>query len=241
MTQSSGSHRQPAPVTHLDDRRAAPKILGAIQLVRKHSKATGSARAVLNVLAGYADADGTGIKVGTERLARESGLSIDTVKRARKRLVQLGEVEIIVLGTGSRATHYRLRLERYPIEQGVQVATPRGVYVATPGGVQVAPQPSIDRPDTGGRTTPPRCSRHVGVVDPPPCRACRGEREAADAAAFAAASTAHVASTEAGRAAARAERLDRADPATRARRLEELRRSTDRTRTGTLPTDEPKG
>lgn len=176
-----------ADVTRLDDHR--PRILGAVQLVRRYSRARGSARAVLTVLASYADADGTGAFPGTATIARDAGVSPETVKRARRKLIALGEVEVVEQGFGSRSTRYRITLsppvgepvdkERTRSSRGVNLTPGRG-QPDTPRGVQTDPLPYIDRPDTGGET-PPRCSRHAGVEDPPPCRGCATARERREA------------------------------------------------------------
>lgn len=176
-----------APVTRLDDHR--PRVLGALQLVRAYSSARGSARAVLTVIATHADRDGTGAFPGTDTIARESGFSPETVKRARRKLIALGEIEVVEQGTGSRSTRYRITLsppvgepvdnDRTRSSGGVNL-TPRGGQPIPPGGYQTDPQPSLDRPDTGGGTSP-RCSRHVGVEDPPPCRGCATARERQEA------------------------------------------------------------
>jgi hypothetical protein len=246
-----------AAVTRLDDYREPPKILGALQLVRRYSRARGSARAVLIVLASYADRDGTGARPGTDTIARDAGVSVDTVKRARRKLVELGEIEILEHGTGARATRYRITISTpgdKPVdnrpnsnEQGVQSATPGGLQTDTPGGLQTAPRPSIDRPETGEVDVGPRCSRHRGVEEPPPCRGCGRARERADLDQLeqrrATREQRRLAALEKLRADQERADAQRSDPETRAELARAVRNevSRNRTRSGTLPTDDTKG
>jgi len=246
-----------AAVTRLDDYREPPKILGALQLVRRYSRARGSARAVLIVLASYADRDGTGARPGTDTIARDAGVSVDTVKRARRKLVELGEIEIVEHGTGARATRYRITISTpgdKPVdnrpnsnEQGVQSATPGGLQIDTPGGLQTAPRPAIDRPETGGEDVGPRCSRHRGVEDPPPCRGCGRARERADLDQLeqrrATREQSRLAALEAERLAQERRDRERSDVATRAAAARAARAalSRNRTRSGTLSEDDTKG
>lgn len=183
-----------APVTRLEDHR--PRSLGAVQLVRRYSTARGSARAVLMVLALHADRDGTNAHPGTNTIAREAGVSVETVKRSRRALLALGEIEVVEQGTGARSSRYRITLsppvgepvdnERTRTGRGVNM-TPGGGQFDTPRGLQTDPQPSHTDPIPGGGDVGPRCARHAGVEDPPPCRGCGKARERQEADQLAAA------------------------------------------------------
>lgn len=239
-------------VTRLDDHR--PRALGAVQLVRRYSTARGSARAVLLAIALHADRDGTNAYPGTTTLAREAGVSIPTVKRARRALVAAGELEVVEQGTGERSTRYRITLsppvgepvddERTRSGRGVRM-TPPGGRRDTRGGFQSDPQPSLTDPIPEGVDVGPRCSRHRGVEDPPPCRGCATARERHEADL--------VEATRRRREEDRLRRLDearaareeadqhRATPETRAAaaRLARETLSRNRTRSGTVQTMTP--
>jgi hypothetical protein len=181
---------QPTASVHsLDDRRV--RILGPIQQVRAWSRSTGSARAVLTVLATYADAAGGSCRPAQATIAHDTGFEVRTVRRALARLVKLGELEIEELGTGRRATRYRITLSP-PVDNSVDIplfpigsvdtVSAQGGHHDRAGRTPCPPtvhRPDIDREGDG----PPRCSRHRGVEEPPPCRGCMKAREAADSVA----------------------------------------------------------
>lgn len=180
-------------VVDLTARRS--RLLGPLQRVRKHSTATGSARGVLNVLASYADADTLEVRVGRDLLGRQAGVSRSTLRRAIRRLEELGELDTVAVGIGDRASHYRITLGPPVDNRGVSPvdnATPPGRERVqsepgegsprTRGRVQSEPLPIGGPISTGEGETPRTCSRHAGVDNPPPCRACRDKRLAADAA-----------------------------------------------------------
>lgn len=252
-----------ASVTRLDDRRDGPRILGALQLVRRYSKARGSARAVLIVIASYADADGTNTWPGTALIAEEAGVDVSTVKRARRKLLALGEIEVVRVGYGSTSTRYRVTLQPPEGETvperiegskrpGVRLArgqidTPGGVQGDTPGGVHSDPLPSItDQNREGGDAD--TCRAHQGLEDPPACRRCQKIREANETARreylAAAAAAKRVAEQEAARLASLELEARRPPAEVRAAKLEEIRAEKarhDRTRSGTVTKTEPKG
>lgn len=177
-----------ATVSRLDDRRDPPKILGAVQLVRKHSKASGSARSVLNVLATYADRDGGSLFVGRTRLENETGLSRSTCRRAIRKLEELGELVTLVHGFGDKPSRYRITLSpdvSNPVDNptysnGTRVQSePGGGSNLNPGRVQSDPLPERTGHMTGeGGPFPDHCPDHRTVEDPPPCRKCQKTREA---------------------------------------------------------------
>jgi hypothetical protein len=77
-------------------------------IVRKHSKAKGSRRSVLNVLANYADDSGEAWP-GNETIATEAGISTRTVSRCLDELCASGEIEVVEGGLG-RANAYKWRI-----------------------------------------------------------------------------------------------------------------------------------
>ena len=176
-----------ATVSDLNERRA--KILGAVQLVRKYSAASGSARGVLNVLATYADADGRNVWIGRTRLEQEAGLSRSTLRRAIRKLEELGEVETLEEGHGARSSRYRITLsppvenlgETRPYPNGERVQSEPGEgSPRTRGRVHSEPQPVETGIYRGEATVtfPDHCPAHRTVEDPPPCRKCQRTREA---------------------------------------------------------------
>lgn len=77
-------------------------------LVRKHSKAKGSRRSVLNVLANYANDEGKAWP-GNAVIATEAGVSQRTVMRCLDELCGCGEIEVVEGGLG-RANQYVWRI-----------------------------------------------------------------------------------------------------------------------------------
>lgn len=77
-------------------------------LVRKHSKAKGSKRAVLNVLADYATEEGL-TWPGHRVIAADAGVSERTVSRCLDELCNGGEIEVVDGGLG-RSNHYTWRI-----------------------------------------------------------------------------------------------------------------------------------
>jgi hypothetical protein len=71
----------------------------------------GPGRAILFVLAFRADRHTGEACVGMTRLARESGTSLRTVTRQLPALIDGGHVEIVLMGSGRRATTYRVVTE----------------------------------------------------------------------------------------------------------------------------------
>jgi hypothetical protein len=220
----------------LDAHRA--KILGGIQLVRAHSRATGTPRAVLNVLASYADADGRNVWIGRGRLEEETGLSRSTCRRAIRALEELGELETLEVGTGRRSSRYRLTLSTggenpvqtgtVPDREGVQ-SEPAGGSERPREGVHSDPQPVVTGSDREGGAFPDHCPTHRDVEDPPPCRRCGQTREANAAArrsaALAAGEETRRRRLEEDRRRVELERARVADEETRLRALDEIRRT----------------
>lgn len=258
-----------ASVTRLDTRRTSnrrsssdtPRILGCLQWVRKAAedggpKATGSAKALLIYLASYADADGTHLRVGTDRIVAELGWSESTVKRARRKLIEIGELIVLVQGTGSRSTEYLIPLP-VPVDNsgtrssgGVNM-TPPGGQDDPPRGVNMTPnRPDTDQIPEGALVD--RCSAHRDHADPPPCRGCQKAREAVEARsreqarARAAEQQQQQRETELRETSRRATAASRAPLAAEARAEAEAARlarraSQNTTRPGTLSADTTKG
>lgn len=140
-----------------------------MQVVRRHSRATGTPRALLNVLASYADADTFVVEIGRAKLAEQSGMSRSTCRRAIRHLEDLGEVVTLFAGTGETASRYRLTLSTTGDNPGENVPdrgpTRRGRGVHSEPHTRV-----IDLSEGGG--FPDHCPEHRHVEDPPPCRRC---------------------------------------------------------------------
>lgn len=141
--------------------------------VFEHSKSTGNDRLVLLAIADRANDEGTDAWPSIETLAGKTRASESTVKRSIRRLVELGELDVIEVGTGRRSSRYRVAVE------GGQIDTPseggqfdRGVTREPPGGSRVTPDTSLrpktpQPPASGGRdadseqTKLNHCGRHV--------------------------------------------------------------------------------
>jgi hypothetical protein len=98
-------------------------------LVKEHSDTTGPAKTVLLLIADHAGAeDGSGARLGEERLAVEAGLSVRTVQRAITEAEQLEELEV-ERGRRSRGrqavNRYRVRVEVLQSKPGVDVRLER--------------------------------------------------------------------------------------------------------------------
>lgn len=181
---STGRH-----IVSLEPRRT--RMLGPLQVVRRYSTATGSARGVLNVLASRADADTFEAWPGRDLLERETGLSRSTLRRAIRELEALGEILTVKVGTGRESSRYRITVST-GVENPVETPTVpdrEGVHPEPPGGsprtregVHPEPQSKGDRQGTREGARPRTCSAHAAVDNPPPCIACRDARLAADAA-----------------------------------------------------------
>ncbi len=178
-----------------------PSIGGAyaaLRVVRECSVAQGSARAVLTVLATYADATGLAWP-SVEQIARDAGRSRSTVQTALRQLeVELCEIRVD-RGTGrGKASEYRIRLadliERAsqavenPVIEGID-ALIKGPTV-TPFRERKGPESRSKGPGHRAPSTKEqprgdargRCPAHATVENPPPCIGCRDARLAADAA-----------------------------------------------------------
>lgn len=184
-----------------DTSRQVPSIGGpyaALRVVRECSRATGPARAVLTVLATYADGSGLAWP-SLAQIARDAGLGRSTIQRALRQLEgELFEIRVD-LGTGrGKASEYRIRLvdliERHA--QAVDNPVIPGIdeHVKGPGLTpfrhRKGPAPAQKGPRSGTPSTKEqprgdargRCPAHATVENPPPCIACRDARLAADAA-----------------------------------------------------------
>ena len=82
--------------------------LDALDLVLKRSRSTGAARLVLVVLAYHADRTSGHAYASRRLLALEANLSTSTVHAALHELLALGDVEIVMTGSGRKATTYRI-------------------------------------------------------------------------------------------------------------------------------------
>jgi hypothetical protein len=113
-------------------------------IVRTSSQAKRSARAVMMLLADYADDDGLAWP-GHERIATECGLSERTVTRVISNLIETGEIEIETQARRHDATTYRLLIRPATRAQGRQNGYSKGRQNDDPG-------PSEGRhPDIKGR------------------------------------------------------------------------------------------
>lgn len=176
-------------VTHLHDRR--PELFGCLKVVRAHSRATGSARAILTALATYADPDGSNARPSVPTLMRDTGLSDATVRRGLRRLEQIREIVCTKRGGGRSVSIYRITVS--PVDDPVDEAlfdlpqpdgfrtaalSPRqGSPVTVTGQTPHSDYLPIGTAQNRGGSTSERCSRHAGVEDPPPCHRCRTARE----------------------------------------------------------------
>jgi hypothetical protein len=79
-------------------------VIKAVLAVRNHSQATGPRRAVLAVLATYADQDGNNAFPKWETLAEQSGVCRRTVANAIKEALKAGEIEC----TGQRKSKTKI-------------------------------------------------------------------------------------------------------------------------------------
>jgi 5-methylcytosine-specific restriction endonuclease McrA len=98
-------------------------------LVKQHSDTTGPAKTVLLLIADHAGAeDGSGARLGEERLAVEAGLSVRTVQRAIAEAENLDELEV-ERGRRSRGrqavNRYRVRVEVLQAKPGLDVRLER--------------------------------------------------------------------------------------------------------------------
>jgi hypothetical protein len=170
----------------------------ALKVVRECSKVEGPPRAVLTVIATYADDRGVAWP-SIPTIARDAGLSRSTVIRAIKLLVATGELLVVKRGGGqTTSTRYRIPLDLLvgasvdnPVESvdndsenSVRVTLLPIENSVTGGREQCHPdtQRTIEEPRGDAGATEDTCPTHRGLDDPPPCRRCRDQRVAADAA-----------------------------------------------------------
>lgn len=177
----------PMVQTPADVATADAPSLGAVQAVRRHSAARGSARAVLLVIAAHANPDGTNARPSVPTLARETGLDRATVHRALRKLEAAGEIRT-KSGGGRKANRYTITLAGLPTvvdkpvdnfdhdQAGAVADCDRTRRKSRPHPSQIATRPSLDRPLT--ERPPARCAQHAAVAAPPPCGACRDARVA---------------------------------------------------------------
>jgi len=84
-----------------------------LQAIGKHSKSRLGARAILTVLASHVRYHGDDAQAcfpSQAKIAELANVTIRTVQRAIKKLIELKEVEILKIGTGHRSTRYRLTI-----------------------------------------------------------------------------------------------------------------------------------
>ncbi len=84
-----------------------------LEAIGKHSKSRLGVRAVLTVLAShvrYTGDDAQACFPSQRKIAELAHVTVRTVQRAIKKLVELGEIEIIEIGNGHRSTRYRLTI-----------------------------------------------------------------------------------------------------------------------------------
>jgi helix-turn-helix protein len=132
-------------------------------------------RAVLLVLAWYADADGRRAYPSIATLAKQSSADVRTVQRVLTRLRSAGLVEVQERAFGHLPTCYALHLPDVPIPgttpprrnatPGTTPSHTPGTVSQTPGTVSETPRhsatqsfrdPSVNKKDAGGRATPGR-------------------------------------------------------------------------------------
>jgi hypothetical protein len=127
----------------------------AVAWVLTHSRSRGIDRLVLISIANHADAELVAWP-SMRTIADEAGVAAGTVSHATRRLVEIGELEIIDRGDSRRSTTYRLVQEmnarqRSPDER---TARPRGERSARPRARQNHHEPSLtlsegcDAPET---------------------------------------------------------------------------------------------
>lgn len=124
----------------------------ATNAARAHSKATGPARAVLYAICFHADDESWQAEPGKDTIAADSGLSIPTVKRALKTLVDLGELEVEerpVKGNKHQTNLYTIKLPRdeQPQPKAQKPRTPKPAAEAKPNTAagEVAVYQSVDK------------------------------------------------------------------------------------------------
>lgn len=133
-----------------------------MSLVFEHSRSKGAARLVLLALADVAADDGevSAYRRSQSVLARKANISDESVRRALRELEELGEVQVLVRGSGRRRSDYRLIVGPQPEPPQDEGSGP----TAGPG------QP----PQDGGSITP-----SLDVRDPSPIRDIRSRLRAA--------------------------------------------------------------
>lgn len=150
-------------------------------IVRQHSRAKRSARAVIMLLSDYADDDGLAWP-GHARIAAECGLSERTVTRAISELIEAGELAVEEAACHHKSPTYRIVLApaqtaqgrqpdysqgrqfdnqgRHPDRQGRQIVIDRvdklsRAYIEEP---QLEPQEPESEPRVGAATSQPQPS-----------------------------------------------------------------------------------
>lgn len=92
-----------------------------MSLVFEHSASRGAARLVLLAIADVAADDGqvTAYRRSQSVLARKANITQEGVRKAIKELVRLGELEVLVQGSGRRRSDYQIRVG--PTQEGPTV------------------------------------------------------------------------------------------------------------------------
>jgi hypothetical protein len=124
--------------------------------VWENSKAKGTARLVLLALADEAadNGDVTAYKRSRSHLETKCAASASAVKAAVKKLVELGEIVVLDVGSGRDQTNYRITIEGVRIDPS-QIGPPggqnpprQGGRIGPPGGVKKNPPSSRSLPGT---------------------------------------------------------------------------------------------
>ena len=149
-----------------------------LQAIGKHSKSRLGVRAVLTVLAShvnYHGADAQACFPSQAKIAELANVTIRTVQRAIKKLIELGEVEILEIGTGHRSTRYRLTILNALSKLSPQRRQKRHPNLSPTRGGRKQPRkqrsrPSAQRPSLARRVL----MAATGAKAPPPLRAASG-------------------------------------------------------------------
>jgi Helix-turn-helix domain len=88
--------------------------------VAEHSKLKGSARSVLLEIAHFADDSGGGIYASVPTLARRIGRSVRTVQRGLDTARKADELAIYYNRGPKGTNHYRIRLEKISVQNGLK-------------------------------------------------------------------------------------------------------------------------
>lgn len=129
----------------------------------RYSASTGAARLVLLAMADEASSDGyiTAYRRSQSWFASKANVDERTVRRAIDRLVELGEVEVLAVGTGRERSDYRIVLP------GLGEGEPPAPRPEPEGGRAARPARAHRPPREGTPPAPSPRSAPVNPVDPP--------------------------------------------------------------------------